>query len=479
MTEAFKGRVPLIHRGQLWLPLVVVSLCAGLLAAQGKDSSASLHGTVRDAFGNPIPGVQLLLLKKGFPKGLTFTADAHGSYSVAGLSPGEYSLHAIVGAYTENGPDALVINAHESKTQDLVLKIDPISGPLFFDKPSFTVSGVVDTTALGGHGSDTVVRTRESIAKDTAKLNRVDVSEPGVPPDVQDLVRAGKYSEAKDKVRTLLAPSDKAELHHLLADIDEKSGDPLNAVHEYQRAAELSPSEPYLFDWGSELLLHHAPEPAQQVFARGNRLFPRSQRMLVGLGAAYFASGLFDDAVQKVCQASDLNPAEPTPYLFLGKMQSAENVSSPQLLEHLHRFATAQPQNAMADYYYAVALWKQNRANNTSDSEIESLLNSATQRDPSFAPAELQLGILKSERGDSAAAVPHLIRAIQIDSQSAEAHFRLSQAYRKLGEAEKSKQELQTYKELSQKSAEQIDRERREIPQFVYTLRAQSPAPSP
>ena len=201
--------------------------------------------------------------------------------------------------------------------------------------------------------------------------------------------------------------------------------------------------------------------------------------MLVGLGAAYFASGLFDDAVQRVCQASDLNPAEPAPYLFLGKMQSAENVSSPQLLEHLHRFATAQPQNAMANYHYAVALWKQNRANKTSDSEIESLLNHAITLDPDLSPAELQLGILKSERNDNAAAVTHLIRAIQLDPQSQEAHFRLSEAYRKLGEAEKSKQELQTYKELSQKSAEQIDRERREIPQFVYTLRGQSPASAP
>ncbi len=461
-----------------WLLWLLIS-CAPFLAAQNTDAGdASVHGVVRDAQGSPMVGVQLLLQKKSDPKGLTITTDSYGNYAFTHLTAGEYSLHPTVGASAETGTDALILGAHESKTYDMALKNDSTI-PQFFDHPQFTVSGVVDTTALGGHGSDTVVRTRESIAKDTAKLNKADTAEPGVPPDLQDLVRAGKYSEAKDKVRALIASSDKAELHHLLADIDEKAGDPLNAVHEYQRAAELSPSEPYLFDWGSELLLHHAPEPAQQVFAKGTRLFPRSQRMLVGLGAAYFASGLYDDAVQKVCQASDLNPAEPTPYLFLGKMQSAENVSSPQLLEHLHRFATTQPQNAMANYYYAVALWKQNRANKASDSEIESLLTNAIRLEPNFASAELQLGILKSERGDTAAAIPHLTRAIQIDPQSQEAHFRLSQAYRKLGDAENSKQELQTYKELSQKSAEQIDRERREIPQFVYTLRGPSPASAP
>ena len=180
---------------QLWLPLFL-TLCAALLAAQGNESDASLHGTVRDASGNPVPGVELLLTKKGFPKGLTFTADAHGSYSVPGLSPGQYSLHAIVGAYTENGPDALVIKAHESKTEDLVLTMDPVTGPVFYDKPSFIVSGVVDTTALGGHGSDTVVRTRESIAKDTAKLSNPDI--PIASPEIDNLLRAGKYQEAKE-----------------------------------------------------------------------------------------------------------------------------------------------------------------------------------------------------------------------------------------------------------------------------------------
>src|SRR2546430_13519862 len=45
--------------------------------------------------------------------------------------------------------------------------------------------------------------------------------------------------------------------------------DPLEAVRQYQRAAELDASEPYLFDWGAELLLHHAPEPAIEVFSKG------------------------------------------------------------------------------------------------------------------------------------------------------------------------------------------------------------------
>jgi len=455
---------------------VLLFLYVGLLAAQNAGvADASVHGVVRDASGSPVPNVQLVLQKKSDPKGLSINADASGRYSVTGISAGEYSLHAAGAGYSDNGPQSLVIKPHETKTQDLVLKADSIAAPQFFDKPQFTVSGVVDTTALGGHGSDTVVRTRESIAKDAVTLGKSDAAIPGAPPGIQNLVSAGKYKEAREQVRQLVASADKPELHHLLADIDEKSGDALDAVHEYQRAAEMSPSESYLFDWGSELLLHHAAEPAEQVFANGNRLFPQSPRMLIGLGSASFALGLFDDAVRRICQASDLNPNDSAPYLFLGKMQSAENVSSPQLVDRLHRFVTIQPKSAQANYYYAVAIWKRNRAHRGSDPEVESLLASAIQLDPEFALAEFQLGVVKSEQGDNAGAIPHFIRAVQLDPQMQEGHFRLSQIYRKMGATEKAQAELRAYQDLSTKSAEQIERERREIPQFVYTLRNSPP----
>src|SRR5258706_16389030 len=44
--------------------------------------------------------------------------------------------------------------------------------PQFYDEPQFTVAGVADATNLGGHGSDTVVRTKEALAKDTASLSK-------------------------------------------------------------------------------------------------------------------------------------------------------------------------------------------------------------------------------------------------------------------------------------------------------------------
>ena len=164
------------------------------------------------------------------------------------------------------------------------------------------------------------------------------------------------------------SPQEKAQLHHLLGDLDERLGNALEAVREYQTAAELDPSETNLFDWGAELLTHRAAEPAIEVFTKGNRLFPRSARMLSGLGAAWYSLGSFDHAGQRFCEASDLNPDDPNPYLLMGKMQAAETADSPAILERLARFARLEPQNALANYYYAVSLWK--RRNSPEDSMI-------------------------------------------------------------------------------------------------------------
>jgi tetratricopeptide (TPR) repeat protein len=197
--------------------------------------------------------------------------------------------------------------------------------------------------------------------------------------------------------------------------------------------------------------------------------------MLLGLGAAWFALGNDENAVQQICLASDLNPSDPAPYLFLGKMQRAEKVPSEAAVEKLRRFVDLQPANPEANYYYAVALWKRRKQSpdSASVSQIENLLKAAAGLDPQYAAPHLQLGILHADAGNDSAAISDYERCIRLDPQMEEAHYRLAGAYRQLGQADKSKEQLQLYRQLSQASAQQADRARHEIRQFVYTLRDQ------
>ena len=302
---------------------------------------------------------------------------------------------------------------------------------------------------------------------------------------------AGKYELARTNARALLLVQesanqdrdqhDKAKVHHLLGSVDEKLGEPLEAVREYQSAAELSPTEPNLFDWGTELLTHHAVEPAITVFTKGNHLFPRSARILIGLGVSSYAVRSYDEAAQRLCEASDLNPDDPAPYLVLGKIESGGNDGSEAVVNRLERFARVQPDNAMANYYYALSLWNgRKRAGSTANpAQVEGLLEKAVHLDPKLGSGYLQLGIVYADRGDFPEAIRAYQRAIETSPDLEEAHYRLAQAYRRTGETAKAQAEIQSYKRASKTLEEQSERERREVRQFVYTLRDQTPAEHP
>jgi tetratricopeptide (TPR) repeat protein len=476
----------------------------------------------------------------------TTRSDLEGNYSFTALAAGVYVLRAEMRGYSDTEISSVFFGPKEAKNIDLVLlpakteasQPAPARAPEFFDKPQFAVAGVTDTTSLGGHGSDTIVRTRETLAKETVSLSEAPVSnrpaaaserekslrasverEPSSfdanhllgkaldeggkardaipyldrardlnPSDYEnsfDLAlanaHASNYERAHDQAQALIAHHDTAELHHLLGDVQEKLGNSLEAVREYQRAAEMDPREPYLFDWGAELLLHHAAEPAVEIFTQGQRLFPRSERILIGLGAAWFARGSYDQAVQRICEASDLNPNDSVPYLFLGKMQRAEPAPSEESVDKLRRFVLHEPENAEANYYYALGLWKLRKGpqDTVRTAQIETLLRNAIRLEPKFAAAYLQLGILHSEQRDYPQAISDFRQAIQADSQIEEAHYRLAQAYRQTGEAAQADAELKVYDQIVRESAQQAERERHEIRQFVYTLRDQPPAQIP
>jgi Flp pilus assembly protein TadD len=58
-------------------------------------------------------------------------------------------------------------------------------------------------------------------------------------------------------------------------------------------------------------------------------------------------------------------------------------------------------------------------------------------------------------------------KAIEVDPQLGEAHYRLGVAYDRLGQREKAQQEFQLHSEIEKRQAAAVERERREIKQFV------------
>jgi tetratricopeptide (TPR) repeat protein len=435
------------------------------------------------------------------------------------------------------------LKLEDTRTAGVKSANPPAAAMEFADNPSFAVSGVTDWTAAGGHGSDTSLRASEALTRETltlkpgpagqgaatgsteaardteAKLRAALSSAPGnfdanhrlgefylqqgrysesasllkaayeIRPDdfdnEYDLAQAcenvGDLPQARSHLQHLLSNHDAANLHRLAGAIDEKLGDPLTAVHEYEQAVRMDPSEQNYFEWGSELLYHRAIWQSRAVFEQGVKAYPKSVRMLTALGAALFAGALYDDAAHRLCEASDLNPSDPEPYTFMGKIEIVAPSPLACVRQKLDRFLQLQPDNALANYFDAMAFWKENGrlTDRQTQHQIEAMLTKAINADPKLAEGYLQLGNLEALRNEYPKAIGLYAKAIEVNPQLSEAHYRLGVAYQRTGEKEKAKLEFEKHDEIEKQTAAEIQRQRKDVKQFVIALPAAASPSAP
>jgi tetratricopeptide (TPR) repeat protein len=281
----------------------------------------------------------------------------------------------------------------------------------------------------------------------------------------------GQLGQARQLVQSLMHAKNTGELHDLLGEIEEKNGKFVAAANEFETAAHMDPSEGNLFDWGSELLLHRTYEPAIDVFQEATKRYPNSPRLFIGLGMALYSRGKYDEAVQSLLTAADLNPSDPRCYLFLSKAYGSSPNQAEEVIKAFRRFAELQPSNGLALYYYAVSLWKGKRAEESSSDlqQVKSLLEKSIVLDPALAEAHMQLGNLYSDQHDYARSIPEYVRALDLDPNLFDAHYRLGQAYVHSGQKDRAQGEFEIYQRLRAQHLAEIDKERAEVQQFVYS----------
>ncbi len=283
----------------------------------------------------------------------------------------------------------------------------------------------------------------------------------------------GHAKDARERIHALLQQKNTAELHNLLAEVEEKDGNFVTAANEFEIAAHMDPSESNLFDWASELLVHRTLEPSIEIFRQAAERYPQSSRLAIGLGMALYSLGKYDDAVVSLLRAADLSPADPRIYPFLSRAYDSSPGQADEVIKRFRRFADLQPRNGRALYYYAMSLWKGKRAQDPSLDlhQIESLLSKSIELDPTLADSQLQLGNLYSDQSKYADAIPHYQRALELNSDLADAHYRLGQAYVRTGEKDRAQQELQVYQQLRAQHLADLDKQRAEVRQFVYSAK--------
>ena len=461
---------------------VPVQMAAAQQASSPHSDGVTIRGVVLDAHGKPVIDALVRLEQKGVSSAIERKTNTEGAFAFSSLATGDYLLSAEKSGAHSHTVAVSVLSAGGQQQVNLVLEgSGGDSGAVsagssaspspahqameFADKPSFTVAGVTDWTAVGGHGSDSTLRTSESLARQTLTLK----------PEETGLGAAG----GKSVIASATGRHAAGDEHRLAGEQDEKQGDPLAAVHEFEQAVHLDPSEQNYFEWGSELLLHRAVWQALEVFEKGAQAYPQSARMLTALGTTLFAGARYDEASLRLCDASDLNPADPEPYIFMGKIEMAAPNPLSCVERKLARFVRQQPDNSLANYLYAMAIWKrqQQPPDQLAAQQVETLLTKAVAIDAKCADAYLQLGILYSSQHNVEKAIVFYLKAIDADPKLAEAHYRLAVAYDRTGEHAKATQEFQLHDEFKKAEADAIERQRREIKQFLVDVPGQPAHP--
>jgi len=286
----------------------------------------------------------------------------------------------------------------------------------------------------------------------------------------------GKLDDARTVIQALLKQKDAGELHNLLGQIDEKDGKFIAAANDYEAAAHLDPSEDNLFAWGSEMLLHRTYEPAITIFQKASEAYPKSPRVLIGLGLALYSRGIYDKAVQALIAAADLNPRDERCYLFLSKAYNSSPLQADEVVDRFKRYANLKPDNALAQYYYALSLWKGKRVGSATVDQglVETLLKKVIALDDSMADAHVQLGNLYADQHEYAKSIPEYERALELDPNLSDAHYRLGTDLVHTGQKERAQKEFAVYQTLRAEHLAEVQKEHDEVRQFVYSEKAMS-----
>jgi tetratricopeptide (TPR) repeat protein len=272
-------------------------------------------------------------------------------------------------------------------------------------------------------------------------------------------LNSGDTAKASAQLRQMVTRHETAELDDLLAEANEKSGDYKGAASEYYRATQLDPTEGNIFDLASFLLQHKNYEGfldnALTFFRYGVQKYPRSAKLMVGLGVTLYAEGKYDDAVETLCAAVDMDPTDPRPFQFLGKLSTASPAHLPEIRKRLEGFVHLYPSNGLANYYYAMSLWKRSDGEPLADTVvIEGLLKKATAASPDFYEAHFQLGILYQDQQKYPEAIREFEQTLTLRPDYGRAHYRLFLLYSRTHQKQLADQHLAMLKQIKQEDAQ-------------------------
>ena len=268
-----------------------------------------------------------------------------------------------------------------------------------------------------------------------------------------------------------------AELDEILAklqapgvDVDEALKEYEDAGKHYAAAARIKPSEPNIYMLGIEFLRHWTFGPAARVFASGVKQYPKSTRMRVGLGVAYYGGGKYNKAIPVFAKLLDEHPDNAMYAELLGRNCTVLTEGMQPQCEKLVSFSERHPHNAVLATYTAVSIL--HRPYDTKGLALaRKLLTNAIQAKPKLARAHFAMGLLLQNEHKWKESIPELQEAIRMKPKYAAAHYRLALAYSHAGEHAKAQQEIALEQKYSKEQSAETQARLQKVTTFLVKMK--------
>lgn len=287
-------------------------------------------------------------------------------------------------------------------------------------------------------------------------------------------LRCGRIDDALAGAERAKSVADSGSIESLIGDIQEKRGDPLDAVHSYQAAVSLEPSEErHHLALGLELLRHQTFDAGLVVFQQASALFPQSLRVKILLGLAYFFVDRSADATQALLDAAKMNPRDGTVARYLGEITFQDtSTPNPAAVDQVCRFADEHPRDQTADAFCGGILLKVARESGDVSRRPEILrrLQHATSVAPKDPMARCQLGKAFEWAEMWTRARPETEACVRLDPGSPDGHYQLSRIYRRLGLTALAKQQTALQQAAALHQSEESDRRAETVTKFLVLL---------
>ncbi|GEM_PF-2784219 len=404
-------------------------------AAIAQAAQAQIRGRVTSASGKLLQSIRVVLVlnsSSGGRKIREATSGSDGSFEFNHLEPGSYTVRASCPSCALSPDMTLPLQSGQNMTVTLVVS-----------EPAGAVPG---KSALPSHSPNQPAGKKSSPALTQVGFDQKPAFKAAA---ISNPEAGGGYSNSASvgsdrMVREYLAPQR----------IGKVPGSMASDGRAIEQAAQSDPTEDHLNRWGNFLLHRRQYLHAAGVFGEAVKRYPRSESLRIGLGISLSSTGKYHEAAKQFAAATDLEPSDPEPYLFLGQAAILERSPDSEAMKRLRYFASAEPQNAQALYYYAMSLWADvpRSTGGPALSSIETLLKRASALDPALGQARLELGILYEQEGRENEALRAYQAAERATPDLAAAHYRLSQAYLRLGNKAAAQKEMELYRQSQQPS---------------------------